>query len=100
MCIRDSSYRCKALGFKAERVRDQYERLVGISGTGFFNWNKKQAMFPANTQIKSDAVPLDFSQWKPRSQTPQALEGFLTIKLEVRAIQFERVLDAIDITVL
>jgi len=88
-------YLCAAISFRAERVCDKFERFVGISGTGFLNWNSKQATFPSGSQIKSDVVPMDFSQWQPRTDRPKEPSGFLEIRLEGRSVQFERIPDAI-----
>ena len=93
-------YLCKAISFAAERVCDKLERLVGISGTGFFNWNSKKATFPPSTEIRSDAVPLDFSQWNPRSSAIRPSTGFIEIRIEARQVQFERVTDAIQLELL
>jgi len=94
-----SEHLCVGITFRAERVCDKLERMVGISGTGFFDWNLKQATFAPNTPIGTDAVPMDFGQWQPRTDTAQP-NGFITIKLVARAVQFEHVLDAIDLDVL
>ena len=88
---------CTAISFMAERVCDKFERLVGISGTGFFDWNSKRATFPPNTQIVSDAVPMDFSQWKPRTDRVKEPTGFLEIRLEAKSVQFERIPDVIEL---
>jgi len=88
---------CTGVSFMAERVCDKLERLVGISGTGFFDWNAKQATFPPNTQIVSDAVPMDFSLWKARTDRAKEPTGFIEIRIEARSVQFERVPDAIEL---
>ena len=93
----DEEYLCNAISFMAERVCDKFERLVGISGTGFLNWNSKQATIPPGAQIQSDAVPMDFSQWQPRTDHPREPSGFLEIRLEGRSVQFERIPDAIEL---
>lgn len=81
----------------AERVCDKLERLVGISGTGFFDWNAKQATFPPNTRIVSDDVPMDFSLWKARTDRAKEPTGFIEVRIEGRSVQFERVTDAIEL---
>lgn len=88
-------YVCNGISFMAERVCDKFERLVGISGTGFLNWNSKQATFPPGTQIQTDAVSMDFSQWQLRTDRPRERTGFLEIRLEASPIQFEKIPDAI-----
>jgi hypothetical protein len=90
-------YLCTAISFMAERVCDKLERIVGISGTGFFDWNSKRATFAPNTQIVSDAVPMDFSQWKPRTDQAKEPTGFLEIRLEARPVQFEKIPDVIEL---
>ncbi len=91
---------CKAIEFMAERVCDRFERLVGVSGTGFFDWNAKQATFPPGTTIQTDRVPMDFTQWQPRSDVVRVSSGFMNFQLTLQAVQFERIPDAIDLDVL
>jgi len=91
---------CVAVSFKAERVCDKLERLVGIGGAGFFNWNSKQATFPPGATIKTDAVPTDFTQWKPRSEETRQSSGFIEIHLTASASNFERVEDALNLDTL
>lgn len=99
MVRQGEEYLCSAISFMAERVCDQLERYVGISGTGFYNWLENQATFPPNTQIRTDGVPMDFTLWQPRSvQQPQPT-GFLEVKLEAYS-SFERVPDAIHLDTL
>lgn len=93
-------YPCRAISFKAERVCDKLERLVGVSGTGFFNWNSQQATFPPGTTIKTEPVPMDFSQWQPRSRSTKPPSGFIEMHLFAHQTQFERVLDAIELDTL
>lgn len=90
-------YLCTAISFSAERVCDKLERLVGISGTGFFDWNSKSATFPPGAEIATEPVPMDFSQWRQRTEGTASPTGFLEVKLEARNVQFERVLDAIEL---
>lgn len=93
-------YPCRAISFKAERVCDKLERLVGVSGTGFFNWNSQQATFPPGTTMKTEPVPMDFSQWQPRSGGTKPPSGFIEVHLFAHEAQFERVLDAIELDAL
>lgn len=89
-------YQCSAISFGAERVCDQLERYVGISGTGFYNWLEKQATFPPGTEIHTNAVPMDFAQWQPRGSQQKPATGFLEVKLVAHSV-FERVPDAIQL---
>lgn len=91
---------CTSIDFRAERVCDKLERMVGVSGTGFFNWNLQQATFPAGSTITTDSVPTDFTQWKPRTENAQSTTGFIEVHIEARTINFERKVDAIDLDVL
>ena len=91
---------CAAVSFKAERVCDKLERFVGISGTGFFNWNSKQATFPPGTTIVTDLVPTDFTQWKPRSDEARQPSGFIEIHLTACTVSFARVEDALKLDAL
>lgn len=92
-----ASRACRAIEFHAERIRESFERTVAVSGTGFYDWNAKQATFPPGAKIQTEAVPMDFSKWQPVSASSQAPPGFMTVRLVTRAIQFERVADAIDL---
>lgn len=92
-----SNYLCTAISFKAERVCDRYERLVGLSGTGFFNWNTKQATFAPGASILSDSVPMDFTQWQPRSTETRTTSGFIDVRFVAHSAQFEYVADAIKL---
>jgi hypothetical protein len=89
-------YLCTAIEFFAERICDKRERRVGISGTGFFNWQKKQATFAPGSTIVTDAVPTDFMQWESRTELPKESSGFLEFRLIVQA-GLKRVADAIDL---
>lgn len=95
-----TSYLCSAISFSAERVCERLERFVGISGAGFYNWQKKQAMFPPNSQIVTDAVPMDFTQWKPRTERQAATPGFIELTLSGNLSTFERVPDVLPLDTL
>ena len=92
-------YQCSAISFAAERVCQQLERYVGISGTGFYSWLEQKATFPPGTQILMDAVPMDFAQWQPRGSEQRPTTGFLEVKLEVHSM-FDRIPDAIQLDAL
>ncbi|MGA4073544.1 restriction endonuclease [Ralstonia nicotianae] len=92
-------YQCSAISFAAERVCQQLERYVGISGTGFYSWLEQKATFPPGTQILMDAVPMDFAQWQPRGSQQRPTTGFLEVKMEVHSM-FDRVTDAIQLDAL
>lgn len=92
-------YQCSAISFAAERVCQQLERYVGISGTGFYSWLEQKATFPPGTQILMDAVPMDFAQWQPRGSEQRPTTGFLEVKLEVHSM-LDRVADAIQLDAL
>ena len=92
-------YQCSAISFAAERVCQQLERYVGISGTGFYSWLEQKATFPPGTQILTDGVPMDFAQWQPRGSEQRPTTGFLDVKLEVHSM-FDRVADAIQLDAL
>lgn len=87
---------CSGISFMAEQVCDKLERLVGINGTGFFDWQTNRATFPPDSKIRSDAVSLDFRQWQPRSEQAKGPTGFIEFRLVVH-VAHDRVLDAIDL---
>jgi len=94
-------YVCKSIMFQAERVCRKLERLVGINGTGVFNWNHGTATFPGGTEIRYDPVPMDLSQWQPRPESSsRPPSGFIDFHIHAHAAQFGRVADAPPLDVL
>ncbi|WP_081084632.1 restriction endonuclease [Burkholderia cepacia] len=89
-------YQCASISFAAERVCDQRELYVGISGPGFYNWHDQQATFPPGAKVFTDAVPMDFSLWPPCTNQKKHSSGFLEVKLEVH-VALDRVQDAIKL---
>lgn len=101
VAVRDGmEHICTAITFGAERICDKRERTVGIIGSGFFNWQTKQATFPPGATIGTDAVPTDFTQWQPRTALPKEPTGFLEFHLTARSAQFARIPDAIALDLL
>lgn len=94
------SYLCRAIHFHAERVCDKFERVVALSGTGFYDWNAGKATFPPGATIRTEAVPMDFSEWTPIAEGTKPPPGFMTVRMITRAMQFVRVADAIDLDAL
>lgn len=94
------AYLCSGISFGAELICDKLERLVGISGTGFFNWNSQQATFPPGATIRTDAVPTDFSQWSPRTDENRPPSGFIEFRIMATASVFQRVDDALNLGIL
>jgi len=91
---------CSGMSFCAELVLEKLERLVGINGTGFFNWNTKEATFPAGSTIMTDGVSMDFSQWVPRNDEKWKPSGFIEIHLCATSLLFERVENVIGLDIL
>ena len=94
------SHLCRAIEFMAERVCDKFERIVSVSGTGFYDWNSKQATFPPGATIETEPVPMNFSQWETRTDLMVAPPGFMNMRLVARTVQFEHIADAIDLEAL
>lgn len=93
-------YLCKAIDFRAERLCDKLERVAGITSSGFYDWNAKTATFPPG-QIVMEPVPVDWSQWQPRSESAKRpRSGFMEFRLQCHLVQFERVPDAIQLDTL
>jgi hypothetical protein len=93
----DVVHYCVGIDFQAERLLERFERVVAVSGTGFYDWHTKTASFPPGANIQYDPVPMDFEQWTRVSEASTAPPGFMNIKLLTRSLQFERVPDAIDL---
>jgi len=72
---------CTALRFRGERSLRLLEYPVGITGPGFFDWVSSKVTFPPGATIVTQAVPKDFSLWKPRPPKPRPETGFITMKL-------------------
>jgi hypothetical protein len=91
---------CRAIEFHAERILEKFERTVAVNGTGFYDWNAKSATFVPNSQIKTDPVPMDFSQWQKVLVPSQVPSGFMNVQLTTSPVQFEHIPDAIDLEAL
>jgi len=91
------SYKCYAIDFSAYRAVDRREKIVGMSGTGFFDWQKSQATFPAGANITSHAVKADFVNWDKRTEENDRDNGFVIMTFIVHMSQFEKNDDAIDL---
>ena len=70
---------------------------MAVSGIGFYDWRTKQATFPPHTQIRTEAVSMDFSTWQQVDSASKAPPGFMSIRLIASAVQFEHVADAVDL---
>jgi len=91
------SYECTGIEFHAERVKDKREKFVGMSGTGFYDWQKEQVSMPKETTISSHGIPIDFHNWPTRASDEFENNGFLQGKLSASMVQFEFTEDVIDI---
>lgn len=91
------THMCRAIDFHAERVCEKFERMVAVSGTGFYDWNARRATFPPGATIATESVLMDFDEWKPVSEAARPPPGFMTVHMITREVQFEHVPDAIDL---
>jgi hypothetical protein len=92
---------CTGVTFGAERIIEQLEYRVGITGEGFFDWNAKQATFLPGSMIMTRGIPAgDFSQWKPRSDGTWKGSNFFELHMEAIRLMFSPVEDAIDLEAL
>jgi len=91
---------CRGIEFQAERICEKFERLVGWSGTGFYDWNAEKATFPPGSTVETEPISMDFSQWLPVAEGATLPSGFMTVHFFLRAIQFEHVTDALDLAAL
>jgi hypothetical protein len=91
---------CTAVSFEALRVCEKLEYRVEIFGAGFYNWNAKEVTYPPGTTIATEGVPMDFSQWKPRSDATWKQSGFIEAHLAVYEKNLLRVEDALDLDAL
>ena len=89
-------YLCKGISFHAHRVREKFQKLAGIGGQGFFDWNLKSVTLAPGDMV-SDAVTLDFTQWSPQSEIKMAIDPLWIFNLTTRAEQFLFEHDAIDL---
>ncbi len=94
------THSCRAIEFHAERVCDKFERVVAVSGTGFYDWNTKKATFPPGATISTEPVPMDFTKWTPATEGAKPPPGFMNVHMITHAVQFEHITDAIDLEAL
>lgn len=98
VCInKDKCYECRGLAFHALRIRDKKERLVGWSGTGFYDWQTSKLSVPPKANLKSYAVPVNFLEWDDRRNDEINDGCLLVIKIIAHNVQFEKVDDVIDL---
>ena len=90
-------FKCRGLKFHAKRVLAKKQKFVGINGTGFFDWQKGKATMPAQKNIKTDAVQMNFMDWDDRIGNDFGGSGFLYITFVGHNAQFEMVSNAIDL---
>ncbi len=101
VCVRENEcYECDGLAFHAFRIADKKEKLVGWSGTGFYDWQNSKVSLPPKGNIKSYSVPVNFLEWEDRKNDDVSTEGFLTMKIIAHNVQFEMIEDAIDLEII
>lgn len=86
---------CVGLRIRVEKVLEEFEMFVPMSGAGFYNWNAKTATFAPDQTITTGGVPTDLDLW-PRRQSGQKRSGnFLTFHIEASGSlpKFEDALD-------
>lgn len=91
--------KCSGLELHAERVMQLKKKFVGITGTGFYDWQAKTATFAQGSEIASSAVTTDFNAWEDAHDAAESLGSF-TFKLIVSMKQFEHVPGVVDISAL
>lgn len=91
-----STLRCSGVRFKAFRGIKKLQRIVGLNGNGFFNWNLQQAIFPPG-EITTDSVPMDMRLWSERNDKNWRPTGFVEVHLDLRNNTFPVVPDALDL---
>lgn len=90
---------CRAIEFHAERVCDKYERMAPLSGTGFYDWHAKKATFVPGSEIRTEPVPMNFTEWDRASSSAEP-PGFLNVRFVAEEISFERVSECLDLDAL
>jgi len=79
---------CAAVSFRADRIMDRRQRLVGLSAEGFYNWSSGLATFPPEEEIHTEGVPADISKWEPWNPRLRSPTDFLEVRLEISLRQF------------
>lgn len=97
---KNKSHVCKGLEFRAKKALAKKQKFVGINGTGFFDWQKSKATMPAQKNIRTDNVQIDFMEWDDRTSDEIDENGFLHITIVAHSAQFEIIKDAIDLDTL
>lgn len=91
----NNEYLCSGIVFSAQLVLDKLQYVTGTEGTGFINWDTKEATFTPGSTITTGA-PIDFTLWSPRDDQKWTPSGFIEMHMEVTSLVLKRVEDAID----
>jgi hypothetical protein len=89
-----SALSCKAISFRAERECIEYERFVPLSAEAFVDWHSNAATIPANTTVRTGAVPADLREWPLRDASKKRESSFLPVFMEAHEHQFDHVENA------
>lgn len=89
-----------AITFVATRIRQRKARRVGVTGDGFFDWQKNSIKAPPNSNLRLHDIPLNFFAWedvdKDAHQDPKALD----LRFTAHAKQLNWIPGAIDLEAL
>jgi hypothetical protein len=92
---------CSGVKFEALRTCQRKEKLVGLSGDAFFDWQNNQVKFPAGTELVTHAVDMyAISMWADRQLDRDVAGEFFQIKLVMSMKQFVKLDDVISLDTL
>ena len=91
----DRSCLCAGFSFKVNRIIDKREKLIGMSGAGFYDWQTQHAKIPPATTIVSHPIPFDVLSW-PERNSDERDGSFLNLTLVSEMVQFDKVDGALN----
>lgn len=95
--IEGREFLISGIAFYALRICEKKVRMVGWSGTGFFDWQKGILKAPMNTTLQSHPVPMDMNVWENRQDDNFAQSGMLYVHIIAHSKQLEYVDNAISL---
>lgn len=95
--VADREYRVNGVTFYAHRICEKKVRMVGWTGTGFYDWQKGTLKAPNRTTLQSHPVPMDMSVWDDRTDDNFVQSGMLYGHIIAHSKQLEFVNDAISL---
>jgi len=95
------SVECVAIQFRALRSCQRKERLVGLSGDAFFDWQNNQIKYPAGAELVSHVIDTHaISTWADRKSVREVAKDFFQFTFVLDSKQFVKIDDVIPLETL